>query len=124
MKFGELKVLFIDEVSMCGANMFNFINLRLQEVKRTTKSFGGVSVICIGDLFQVHPVMDRWIFQLSSTDYSVLAPNIWIDNMNLFELTEIMKQANDRPFAQTLNNITYTTRHWTFMYKSYYKHTY
>ena len=51
----NLKVIFIDEISMCGSSMFNFINLRLQEVTGTTKPFGGVSIIGVGDLFQLHP---------------------------------------------------------------------
>lgn len=35
-KFISLKVIFIDEISMVGHNMFNFINLRLQEIKGCT----------------------------------------------------------------------------------------
>lgn len=29
----HLKVLAIDEIAMVGQNMFNFLNLRLQEIK-------------------------------------------------------------------------------------------
>jgi hypothetical protein len=41
-KFFSLKVIFIDEISMVGKKMFNFINLRLQEIKGSSKPFGGV----------------------------------------------------------------------------------
>ena len=61
-KYKYLKVVFIDEISMVGQKMFNFINLRLQEIMGTTKPFGGISVIAFGDLYQLKPVMDRWIF--------------------------------------------------------------
>ena len=47
-KFKCLKILFIDEISMVGKNMFNSINLRLQEILDCTKPFGGVSVISFG----------------------------------------------------------------------------
>ena len=48
----KLKVLFIDEISMVGSGMFNFLNLRLQEIIGSTNLFGGISVITVGDLFQ------------------------------------------------------------------------
>ena len=34
IKYRHLKVVFIDEISMVGQNMFNFINTRLQEIVR------------------------------------------------------------------------------------------
>ena len=106
-KMVGLKVLFIDEISMCGSNLFSFIDFRLQEIKQRSAPFGGVHLICVGDLFQLHPVMDRWIFQYPGRvdDLSVLAPHVWLDRMQLFELTEIMRQAGDVPFAEALNNI-------------------
>ena len=33
----KLKVLFIDEISMAGSGMFNFLNLRLQQIVGTTE---------------------------------------------------------------------------------------
>ena len=42
--------------------MFNFINMRLQEIKGCTKPFGGVVVIAFGDKFQLKPSLDSWIF--------------------------------------------------------------
>ena len=90
---------------MCGANMFTFINLRLQEIKKCSRPFGGVNIITIGDLFQLHPVMDNWVFHLPSTDYNNLAPHPWLDNMELFELTQIMRHSGDKRFAEALNNM-------------------
>ena len=39
--------------------------------------FGGVSVIAVGDLFQLKPVMGRWIFVQNEKDYGPLATNLW-----------------------------------------------
>lgn len=50
-KYMHLKGLIIDEISMVGQNMFNFVNLRLQEIRGCPKPFGGVSVITVGDLY-------------------------------------------------------------------------
>lgn len=61
-RFQSLKVVIIDEISMVGRSMFNFINLRLQEIMACTKPFGNVSILAVGDLYQLKPVMDSWIF--------------------------------------------------------------
>ena len=106
-KFKSLKVVFIDEISMVGKKMFNYVNLRLQEIMGCLKPFGGVSVIAFGDLYQLKPVMDHWIFtsNYSSDNSAILAPNVWIDDFLLFELDQIMRQKDDLRFAQILNRL-------------------
>ena len=47
----KLNVIFIDEISMVGSGMFNFLNLKLQQIMETNEPFGGISVITVGDLF-------------------------------------------------------------------------
>ena len=39
----KLQVIIIDETSMVGIGMINFLNLRLQQVTDTNKPFGGLS---------------------------------------------------------------------------------
>jgi len=101
----KLKAIFIDEISMVGNGMFNFLNLRLQQIMGTKEPFGGVSLITVGDLFQLKPVFDKWIFENSQNDYGDLASNIWTEYFNLFELTEIMRQKDDKEFAELLNRL-------------------
>ena len=71
----------------------------------TKELFGGISLITVGDLFQLKPVFDKWIFENSVIGYSALASNIWTENFALFELTEIMRQKDDREFAELLNRL-------------------
>lgn len=85
--------------------MFNFINLRLQEVFATEQTFGGVSIVAIGDLFQLKPVFDNWIFQQLKDGYGPLASNLWQEHFKVFELTEIMRQKEDSQFAELLNRL-------------------
>ena len=68
-------MIFIDEISMEGIGMFNFLNLRLQQITDTNKPFGSLSIMAVGDLHQLQPV---------------------------FYLTEIMSQKDDKHFAQLL----------------------
>ncbi|XP_028412534.1 ATP-dependent DNA helicase PIF1-like [Dendronephthya gigantea] len=96
-----------DEISMVGSAMFNVqINNRLKDIKGSNEDFGGVSMVVIGDLFQLEPVMDRYIFKnIDDSQYAVLAPNKWQDHFNMFELQEIMKQKDSKMFAEILNKL-------------------
>ena len=64
---------------MVGNTMLNVqINRRLKDIKGSSLPFGGVSIVAIGDLFQLQPVMDGYIFKnMDDDEYGVLAPNIW-----------------------------------------------
>ena len=62
-------------------------------------------MVLVGDLYQLRPVGDGWIFGNSSCDYTSLAPNLWQTHFNMFELTEIMRQKDDSMFAELLNRI-------------------
>ena len=85
--------------------MLTFLYLRLQEIKGNKEPFGGVHVILVGDLFQLRPVGDVWIFENSNYDYSSLATNLWQTHFTMFKLTEIMRQKEDAQFAELLNRI-------------------
>ncbi|XP_053402924.1 uncharacterized protein LOC123548901 [Mercenaria mercenaria] len=74
-KYKNLSVVIIDEISMVSNGMLNFINQRLQELKGTRIPFGGVSVIVVGDLFQLKPVSGDWIFNDLTRDAEALSIN-------------------------------------------------
>ncbi|CAC5420340.1 unnamed protein product [Mytilus coruscus] len=105
LKYKYLKVVIIDEISMVGCRMFNFVNCRLQEIMGNNQQFGGISIIAVGDLYQLKPVMDSWIFQNTATEYGYLAANLWQDNFTLYELKTIMRQKEDSQFAALLNRL-------------------
>ena len=92
---------------MVGNAMFNTqINNRLKYLKGCSLPFGGVSIIAIGDLFQLQPVMDGYVFKdYDNFEYGILAPNIWKELFTMFELTEIMKQRESKQFAELLNRL-------------------
>jgi hypothetical protein len=93
---------------MVGNSMFTVqLNNRLKDLKGSKEDFGGVSIITLGDLFQLKPVMDGYIFTdvqcLSS--YNILAPNLWKRYFRMFELDEIMQQRESKEFAEILNRL-------------------
>ena len=104
-RFKKLSVVIIDEISMVSNNKLSFIDQRLQQLTGTKVPFGGISVIAVGDLYQLQPVADSWIFQDLSKNASVFSPNLWKEHFKMFELTEIMRQKDDHNFAQMLNRL-------------------
>ena len=105
VQYRNISVVFIDELSMVGSGMLNYVNLRLQQIKGNHRLFGGVSVILIGDLCQLKPVLDSWIFEDLVGDYGPLATNIWRELFKVHTLTEIMRQKDDKHFAELLNRL-------------------
>ncbi len=101
-KYGELQLLIIDEVSMVSKGMMNFITGRLDQIKRNQgrEWFGGVSVLAVGDFYQIPPVGGR---MLLTKDTKVFGEP-W-DAFSVFSLTEVMRQQDDKVFAEMLNTL-------------------
>ena len=55
-KFGDARILVLDEVSMCNSVMFALIDLRLRQCFDPQKPFGGLHVILMGDMYQFPPI--------------------------------------------------------------------
>ena len=106
-KYINVKVLFLEEVSMIGRALFNKVNQRLQQIFGTTAVFGGLHVIAIGDFYQMAPVHDTYIFSnhYNTNTPEVLAPNLWESHFKIYSLTEIMRQRNQQNFCQMLNRL-------------------
>ncbi|XP_043471644.1 ATP-dependent DNA helicase PIF1-like [Leptopilina heterotoma] len=105
-KINDVKLVIIDEISMVGSCTLSRVDFRLRQIKGINESFGGISVILVGDLYQLPPVMDRAIY-LPPKDLTlnVFAQNILWDEFYYFELTEIMRQKDDVKFIKALNNL-------------------
>ncbi|CAF1440251.1 unnamed protein product [Adineta ricciae] len=71
---------------------------------RTKKPFGGISVLVLGDFNQLRPVGDKYIFQFNSSYNALVDSPLW-SLFELFELTEIVRQKDDKTFAIALSNI-------------------
>ncbi len=104
-KYRNLSIVIIDEISMVGNNMLTFINDRLQQLTGRKQDFGGISIIAVGDLYQLPPVGDKWIFKDLTNPGQSLAKNLWHEHFNMHELTEIMRQKDDLRFAEMLNRL-------------------
>ena len=97
-------------MSMVGADMLYKIHLRLSEIFQTQyqpeKLFGGITVILVGDLLQLPPVKENYIFQCPKNKHFEAYFNvnsIW----HTFEpiiLRHNHRQGEGKAWAQSLNN--------------------
>ncbi len=101
----DLKLVIVDEISMVGNTSLLHIHQRLKEIFgcSSAKLFAGISVIAVGDLYQLPPIKKKAVFD----NFKIEAHNLchpWIDD-KMFELTEIMRQKNDKAFTELLNRV-------------------
>jgi hypothetical protein len=105
----SIDLLVIDEVSMLRADVLDAIDYRLKAARGNFyKSFGGVQLLLIGDLYQLPPVVKREEesvlrrYYASSWFYEAIA--LRHDSFVYVELDKIFRQ-QDNAFIHILNNL-------------------
>ncbi|XP_065942854.1 uncharacterized protein [Magallana gigas] len=104
VQLADLQILVIDEISMVYKRLLYYIHERLVQIKKCKEPFGGVSVIAVGDFYQLPPVKQRKDERLYK-DTALYPFDYWVDLFKVVELTEIMRQRQDIPFAEALNTL-------------------
>ena len=101
----DLKLIIVDEISMVGNTTLLHIHQRLKEIfdRSSTKLFAGISIIAVGDLYQLPPIKKKAIFDNFKTEAHNLC-HPW-SVFKMVELTEIIRQKNDKAFTERLNRI-------------------
>ena len=106
IKLSRLMLVIIDEVSMVGSNMLLEIHKRLQQIKGVADDvmFGGVSILAVGDLYQLPPVGQALLFRPVSDCYAQFysSGSLWVDEFQMTELTQNMRQRGDSAFSDLL----------------------
>ncbi|KAA0701445.1 ATP-dependent DNA helicase PIF1 [Triplophysa tibetana] len=104
-KYNDLQILIIDEISMVDQNLFAYIHGRLRQIKQSGdfSPFGNVSIIAVGDFFQLPPVKG---IPLYSDNIGV---NFWSTLFSVVELKTIVRQ-KDNTFAELLNRLRIRTK--------------
>jgi hypothetical protein len=109
----SIDLLVIDEVSMLRADLLDAIDYRMKAARGNfRKSFGGVQVLFIGDLYQLPPVVRNEEQELlgryykSPWFYEALA--LQQDPLVYIELDKIFRQ-HDQDFIDILNNLRNNT---------------
>ena len=103
LSLSELKLIIIDEISMVSNTTLLHIHQRLKDMFGSFASqlFVGISIIAVGDLYQLPPIRRKPVFENFKNDsYNLCHP--W-QVFTMIELTEIMRQKDDQHFTELLN---------------------
>lgn len=105
----KMELLVIDEISMVRCDIMDAIDTILKSVRRKYDlPFGGVQLLCIGDLYQLPPVAHRHEWTILQEFYSspfFFDSNIIKEQMPLLiELNTIYRQKEDS-FVALLNKV-------------------
>ena len=88
--------------------MFQTVHESLCEIKgEKNKPFGNCSIVTCGDLYQLKPVGDNWVFKGASLHGrpANCAPNHWKILFKNYHLTETMRNKTDYEFKKYCQNI-------------------
>jgi len=105
----KMELLVIDEISMVRCDTMDAIDTILRSVRRKHDlPFGGVQLLCIGDLYQLPPVAKREEMEILQEYYS---SEFFFDSLvikeqmpMLIELNKIYRQKEDS-FVEILNKV-------------------
>ena len=103
LTLAELKLIIIHEISMVSNTTLLHIHQRLKQIFGTPNNllFAGISITVVGDLYQLPPIRKKPIFhEYTNNTYNLCYP--W-SAFEMKELTEIMRQKDDKAFTELLN---------------------
>ena len=107
--FATLDAIVIDEVSMVRADVMDAIDLSLRlNRSRPNEAFGGVQMICMGDLYQLPPVVEEelhdYLGAIYESPYFFDAKVFRQNKFEVIELGEVFRQKDSR-FLDLLNKV-------------------
>ena len=105
MSLAELKLIIIDEISMVSNMGLLHIHQRLKEIFATPSSevFAGISILALGDFYQLPPIQSATVFSNYKNDAFNLCHPWHVFKMT--ELKQIMRQKDDLAFTLLLNRV-------------------
>jgi hypothetical protein len=108
-EYQDVAAVVCDEISMVGTNKLTAINFTMQSLAEGPKKnefMGGKSFIAAGDLRQLPPVRDKYVFEKSTLDgRPSVAPCHWSENFKIYYLTEKMRCPDDITFAELCDRV-------------------
>ena len=96
-ELNQVEIIIFDEVSMISNEHFSQADKRMRQVMGIDGPFGGKCVIFLGDFLQLQPVMERPVYQSSSSALIEKFAEFFVwREFKLFELTEVMRQKDQK----------------------------
>lgn len=115
--------VIIDEISMVRADMLDYIDRELRQIKNVDKPFGGVQIIAFGDFFQLPPVAKSSdIKELKDAGYAsefAFDARVFKDNFNVTILNQVHRQSDPvfLSLLDSMRNDKVTAKHMVMLNK-------
>ena len=100
-RFDGKILIIIDEISMMDPTLLAFIHLRMQQLKQRMRPFGSMSILLVGDFFQVDPVKGTSLYKalfdmdnMPADSLNLLGAQLFAD-FDRMDLTEQVRSAKD-----------------------------
>jgi len=100
----RVSVLIIDEISMLSSKLFEVLENIGRVVRKNNRPFGGIQLICLGDMYQLPPVGDDNDPETSAFAFESPAWKSTFPIENHIELKTIFRQ-KDTSYQKVLNEI-------------------
>lgn len=104
--------LVIDEISMFRADAMDRMDRDLRVTFESSEPFGGIGIFCIGDHFQLEPVLPREGCEREYFDRRGYTSPYWFDSHvwqackpEYIQLTKVFRQQGDTAFTDALNRL-------------------
>ena len=104
-KLSDLKVIIVYEISMVSNDLLFYVHLRLNEIFGSVNNepFVGITVITVGDFFQLPPVGGKPVYATYKNTWENVESSR--KHFKIFELTEVMRQREDSQLINLLNQV-------------------
>ena len=103
-----LELLIIDEISMVRADLLDAIDYTLRRYRKSSRPFGGVQLLLIGDVYQLSPVVTEierpYMERVYPTPYFFASKALQRIPYVTIELTTVYRQ-QDSTFVNLLNHV-------------------
>ena len=103
-----LELLIIDEISMVRADLLDAIDMTLRRARRSSRPFGGVQLLMLGDVHQLSPVVTEaerpYMERVYPTPYFFASKALQQMHYVTIELTTVYRQ-QDEAFVELLNHV-------------------
>lgn len=100
----RINVLIIDEISMLSSKLFQVLDNIGRTVRKNSRPFGGIQIVCLGDMYQLTPVGDDNDPETSEFAFESLAWRTTFPIENHIELKTIYRQ-KDINYQKVLNEV-------------------
>lgn len=98
-KDGPVKRIVLDEVSMVRGDLFTTMDQQLRRIRRSNVPFGGLQIVCVGDFYQLPPVLTNQeknsYFELYESAFAFGGESWSAAQFEHIELVENMRQSDE-----------------------------